>query len=57
MLFTVSICYGKKGLRCYGSKMEIEILFFSLMWSKGEIIIMIHRLRIDNEFTEDPKLI
>ena len=28
MLFIVNICFGKKGLRCYGSKMEIEILFF-----------------------------
>jgi len=28
MLFTINICFGRKGLRCYGLKMEIEILLF-----------------------------
>jgi len=28
MLFTVHICFGKKGLRCYGLKMGIEIHLF-----------------------------
>ena len=40
MLFTVNICFGKKGLRCYGSRMEIEIQLFSMLWSKGEIILV-----------------
>jgi len=37
MLFIVNICFGKKGLRCYGLKIEIEILLFSMLWSRGEI--------------------
>ena len=40
MLFTVNICFGKKGLKCYGSKMDIEIQLFSMLWSKGEIILV-----------------
>jgi len=40
MLFTVNICFGKKGLRCYDLKMEIKMLFFSMLWSKVEIILV-----------------
>ena len=32
MFFTVNICYG--------SKMENEIRLFSMLWSKGEIILV-----------------
>ena len=39
-LFTVSICFGKKGLKCFGLKMGIEILLFSMLWSRGEIILV-----------------
>ena len=40
MLFTVNIYFGKKELRCFDLKMGIEILLFSMLWSKGEIIIV-----------------
>ena len=55
MLFTVNICFEKKGLRYYGSKMKIEIRLFSMLLSKGNNSSRIHRLRIDNEVTKDPK--
>jgi len=58
MLFNVNICFGKKELRCYGSKMKIEIrLFFHVVVKRRNNSSGIHRLRIDNEVTEDPKLI
>ena len=40
MFFTVNFCFGKKGLRCSSSKIRIEILFFSMSWSRGEIILV-----------------
>ena len=49
--------FGKKGLRCYGSKMEIEILLFPCCGQRRNNSSGIHRLWIDNEVTKDPKLI
>jgi len=39
-LFTVNICFGNKGLKFFGLKMGIEILLFSMLWSRGEIILV-----------------
>ena len=57
-LFTVNICFGKKGLRCFGLKMGIEILFFfHVVVKRRNNSSGIHRLQIDNVVIEDPKLI
>jgi len=32
MLFTVNFYFEKKGLICFGLKMRIKILLFSMLW-------------------------
>jgi len=46
MLFTVNICFEKKELRCFGLKIGIKILLFSMLWLKGKIIL------VDSSFTD-----
>ena len=54
MFFTVNICFRKKGPRCFGLKMGIEILlFFHVVVNRRNNISGIHRLRIDIEVIED----
>ena len=38
--FWTNICFGEKVLKCYGLKMGIEIFLFSMLWSRGEIILV-----------------
>ena len=40
MLFSINICFEKKGPKCSGLKTGIEILLFSMLWLRGEIILV-----------------
>jgi len=58
MLFTVNICFGKKGSGCSSLKMRIKILFFfNVVVKRRNKSSDTHRVRTDNEVIEDHQLI